>query len=69
MRKEKKIVVEIDEKGDCSIDGQGFSGAECDFFMAEIEDALAGEITTNEKKPEYEQTRKIVNRNKQLGGR
>lgn len=56
----KQIVVEVDESGNCSIDGQGFTGTECDKFLSEIENAL-GVSTKREKKPEYRQ----VQRNRQ----
>jgi len=45
----KKIIVEIDEDGNCSLDGQGFVGPECSKFLGEVEEAL-GETTSREDK-------------------
>jgi len=53
----KSIVIEFDEDGDCSIDGQGFVGPECDKALSEIETAL-GQTTDRAKKPEYTQPRR-----------
>jgi len=64
----KKVVVEIDAEGNCSIDGQGFQGTECSHFIGEIEEALGQKIFQRDK-PEYRQRRTISNRNLQKGGR
>ncbi len=48
----KSIVIEFDDNGDCSIEGQGFAGPECDKALSEIEGAL-GQTTKRTKKPEY----------------
>jgi hypothetical protein len=68
MRNQKKIVVDIDEEGNCSIDGQGFQGPECAHFIGEVEKAL-GEKTSQEDKPEYRQRRTTSQRDRQVGGR
>lgn len=50
----KQIKIDIDENGDCSIDGQGFVGPECSNILREISDNLG--ITSNTtKKKEYSQ--------------
>lgn len=68
MRNQKKIVIEIDEEGNCSIDGQGFIGTECDHFISEIEEAL-GTQTSCKDKEEYSQRTTNRNRNVQRSGR
>ena len=68
MRQQKKIIIEIDNDGNCSIDGEGFVGPECSHFIGEIESAL-GIIKTQKDKPEYRQRRTTNTRNRQIGGR
>lgn len=68
MRGQKKIVVEIDQDGNCSVDGEGFIGPECSHFIGEIEEAL-GERTSQRDKPEYRQRRTTSGRNTQRSGR
>jgi len=58
----KEIVIEIDENGDCSVEGKGFSGPECDKNIQEIERAL-GERTSVQHKPEYRQ--RVTNNNRE----
>lgn len=67
MRQQKKIVVEIDREGNCSVDGQGFVGPECKGFMKEIQDTIGETTSTKEKRPAKRQTNR--NRNLQKGGR
>ncbi len=50
----KKCVIEIDEDGNCSIEGKGFVGPECHKFIGEIENDL-GERVSSTNKPEYRQ--------------
>ena len=68
MREQKQIIIDIDQDGNCSIDGQGFHGSECSHFISEVENAL-GERTFQRDKPEYRQRRTVETRNRQLGGR
>ncbi len=68
MRGQKKIVIDIDPEGNCSIDGEGFVGTECSHFMGEIEEAL-GEKISQKDKPEYRQRRIVSNRKIQRSGR
>jgi len=68
MRKPKKIIVEIDEEGNTSIDGQNFIGTECSHFIEEVEKSL-GQQTSQRNKPEYRQRQVINNKNLQRGGR
>lgn len=48
----KKIIVDISETGDVSINGEGFVGPECSSLIKEISDAI-GTTTRSEKKKEY----------------
>ncbi len=68
MREPKKIVVDIDPDGNCSIDGQGFQGTECAHFISEIEESL-GETISQEDKPEYHQRETNRDRDTQREGR
>lgn len=52
----KKIVIEFDEEGNPTLDGEGFVGPECSKFLSEIQQAL-GAVTTRKQKPEYAQRR------------
>lgn len=68
MRGQKKIVVNIDSEGNCSIDGQGFHGTECAHFLNEIEEAL-GEVVSQQDKEEYSQREMTRERDTQCEGR
>jgi hypothetical protein len=68
MRGQKKIVIDIDLEGNCSIDGEGFVGTECAHFLEEIEEALGQKISQTDK-PEYQQRQTTRSRNMQKGGR
>ncbi len=68
MRGQKQIIIDIDNNGNCSVDGEGFVGPECSHFLNEIQEALGVEISKKDK-PEYRQRNTIVSRNRQLGGR
>lgn len=68
MRNQKKIVIDIDQDGNCSIEGEGFVGPECSSFMEEIEEALGTRLTQTDK-PEYSQRQTTSDRNRQIGGR
>lgn len=57
----KSIVIEFDDNGDCSIEGEGFAGPECDKALSEIETAL-GQTTSRTKKREYDQRQPARNR-------
>ena len=68
MRSQKKIVIDIDPDGNCSIDGQGFQGTECASFISEIEEGL-GIQTSCKDKEEYRQRLTTRSRNTQRSGR
>ncbi len=60
----KKITIDIDPKGNCKIEGEGFVGPECDKFLSEIESEL-GETTVSKQKPEYNERQRGQDRNTQ----
>lgn len=68
MQKQKKIIIEIDSKGDCSIDGEGFVGPECATFIEEIEKSL-GHVTSRKNKKAFKQKRIVARKITQRGGR
>ncbi len=52
----RKVVVEIDENGNATVEGEGFVGTECTKLTAAIEEAL-GKVQRRALKPEYRQAR------------
>jgi len=68
MRSKKQIVIDIDLEGNCSIEGEGFVGPECSYFIEEIESAI-GERVSQIDKPEYRQRNVSKGRDRQIGGR
>lgn len=50
----KEIIVEIDADGNCSVEGKGFKGPECEKFMQEVCDAL-GKTTSQRDTHEHSQ--------------
>lgn len=60
----KEVVIDIDENGDCSIEGKGFVGPECEKSMKEIEQAL-GNVSSSQNKPEYNQRAAVRGHNLQ----
>jgi len=63
--RDKKVIINIDESGNASIEGHGFEGVECEKLIKEINSALGVEVST-QKKREYNQT-VSVNRNQKIG--
>jgi len=59
----KQIVIEISENGECSINGENFSGPECSKFIGEIQSSI-GQIKSSTKKPEYNATNITKQQNK-----
>lgn len=57
----KKIIIEVDNEGNCEIDGQGFVGPECKKFIDEIEQSL-GNRTSRIDKREMRQLRTKYNK-------
>lgn len=64
----KRVVIDIDPSGNCSIDGQEFSGIECAHFIQEIEESIGERISIKDK-PEYLQRQAIRQRDRQCEGR
>lgn len=61
----KEIIIEVDENGNCSVEGRGFVGSECDKFLSEINNSL-GKTTSSRKKKEYHQRNMNKNRRKEV---
>lgn len=68
MVKQKKIIIEIDANGNISIDGNGFVGPECGYFIYEIQESI-GKQTSQHNKREYYQKQTSKNKNMQRGSR
>ena len=68
MRDQKQIIIDIDNDGNCSIDGQGFQGTECAHFLNEIEEAIGTKVSETDK-PEYDQRQQARGRNTQRESR
>jgi len=64
--KTKEIVIEIDENGNCSVDGKGFVGPECGKFVGEIEQSI-GSKTKETNKPEFKIRKKTKSKQRQTG--
>lgn len=61
--KSKQVIIEIDQDGNCSIEGTGFVGPECSRLLGEIERDLGVSIK-REQKPEYRQIQRTRQREK-----
>lgn len=68
MRGQKQIVIDIDQNGNCSINGEEFVGTECAHFINEIEESL-GKLISQKDKQEYHQRNTIRIKNRQVEGR
>lgn len=68
MSGQKRIIIDVDPDGNCSIEGEGFIGPECSHFMSEIEEAL-GTQTSQRDKSEYNQRQTSNEHNRQCEGR
>jgi len=63
MGRNKEIIIDLDENGDCTVSGENFIGPECDKFIKEINNCLGTE-TSAQKKREYRETQ--INRSRNL---
>ncbi len=63
----KKIVIEIDREGNCSVEGKDFNGSECSKFISEIEMSV-GDTTSRTKKKDYRSTERNKVRARQKEG-
>lgn len=59
----KKIIIELEEDGSCTVNGLNFVGPECHNFITEITDAI-GITKSSDKKKEFNIRNKIQPRNK-----
>lgn len=50
----KQIIIDVDENGNCSIEGKGFKGPECEKFIEEISSAI-GKTTDVKNTDEHSQ--------------
>ena len=51
----EEIVIDIDAKGNVTVEGKGFSGPECKTLTKDLEAAL-GKVEKTVTKPEYSRT-------------
>jgi len=64
----KEIIIDIDENGDCSMEGKEFVGPECMTFIGEIQECI-GDSHTNTTKPEFRQREQTRGRDKEINRR
>ncbi len=64
----KEVIIVIDQDGNCSIDGKGFIGTECEKCLGEIENSI-GIRSKVQYKTEYRQREQSHNRNRETNGR
>jgi hypothetical protein len=55
----QEVIIEIDERGNATIEAKGFEGAECKLLTKAIEDAL-GDVEKVVEKPEFRRARPVV---------
>lgn len=58
----KTIVIEINEDGDCSVEGKGFHGPECDKLIKEVTQAIGRTESSRQKREYSEQTTRQTGR-------
>ncbi|KKL25555.1 hypothetical protein LCGC14_2404100 [marine sediment metagenome] len=61
----KEIIIDINEDGDCSIEGKGFVGPECATFIGEIQECI-GDTLTKTTKPEFRQREQSRGRDREI---
>lgn len=64
----KKIIIDINENGDCTIEGKGFVGPECESLIKEVEQALGKRISATNK-PSHSRRQTIRGQNVQRHSR
>lgn len=52
----EEVIIEIDARGNVTVEGQGFVGADCKTLTKDLEAAL-GTVEATRLKPEYRQAR------------
>lgn len=60
----KEIIIDIDAKGNCSIEGKNFVGPECLSFIGEIQECI-GDTRAKTTKPEFRQREQYRGRDKE----
>jgi len=64
----KEIIIDIDENGDCSMEGKDFVGPECLSFISEIQECI-GDTHSNKTKPEFRQREQSRRQDRKISGR
>lgn len=64
----KEIIINIDENGDCWIDGKNFVGPECMNFISEIQECI-GDTCAKTTKPEFRQREQAKRQDREINGR
>lgn len=67
MSLNKEIIVEIDENGNCSIEGKNFAGPECERHIRELQQKL-GQLQTSSRTHEYQQKTTHTRRTREMSG-
>lgn len=57
----KKVIVDIDETGQITLDGQGFDGKECHDIIDELRKKASAGTVSNKKKAEFYKQKVTVN--------
>lgn len=60
----KEIIINIDENGDCSMEGKEFVGPECLSFIGEIQECI-GDTHRKTTKPEFRQREQARGRDRE----
>lgn len=64
----KEIIIEIDNDGNCSMEGKDFVGPECMSFISEIQECI-GDTRTKNTKPEFRQREQARKRDREINRR
>ena len=64
----KEIIIDINENGDCAIEGKDFVGPECLSFVSEIQECI-GDTHAQTTKPEFRQREQSRKRDREVNGR
>lgn len=55
----QEVIIDIDERGNVTVEGKGFTGNECTALTKEIEQAL-GDVEKRTLKPEYRMSKQVL---------
>ena len=61
----KEIIIEINEDGDCSVEGKDFIGPECSNFVREIQECI-GDTRATTTKPEFRERQQSRGRDREI---